>query len=282
MQKLNNGSDVLLFGCSGLLGQYIIYEFNKEKINYFSFSRKKPNYVKHNKWDKFYLEEKINKKNLNKIKLAKFIILNAALKPKLNRNFKNSDFVKCNINFVNQILKLQKRYRYKVIYISSTLTNKFLFDRNKLSMQNILYLKSKIKAENLIKQKSIKKKYLIIKTTSIYGYGLGKDKFLNKLCKAKDLKSKNDNNQIFNFIHAYDIARFIVSSIKKKNNGIRYLIGDYISFEQICDLINNKKYRYANNNEKKNSFFYTKKKSKFKRKIDLKKGINLLKNNKFI
>ena len=44
----------------------------------------------------------------------------------------------------------------------------------------MLYLKSKVKAENLIKQKSIKKKYLIIKTTSIYGYGLGKDKFLKK------------------------------------------------------------------------------------------------------
>ena len=131
----------------------------------------------------------------------------------------------------------------------------------------MLYLKSKVKAENLIKQKSIKKKYLIIKTTSIYGYGLGKDKFLKKILKIKDLKSKNDNNQIFNFIHAYDIARFIVTSIKKKDDGIRYLIGDYISFEQICDLINNKKYRYANNNEKKNSFFYAKKNQNLKEKL---------------
>ena len=206
MQKLNNGSDVLLFGCSGLLGQYIIYELNKEKINYFSFSRKKPSHVKHNKWNKFYLEKKINKKNLNKIKLAKFIILNAALKPRLNKNFKNSDFVKCNINFVNQILKLQKKYRYKLIYISGTLTNKFFFKKNKLSKQNMLYLKSKVKAENLIKQKSVKKKYLIIKTTSIYGYGLGKDKFLKKILKIKDLKSKNDNNQIFNFIVLFPIC----------------------------------------------------------------------------
>ena len=33
---------------------------------------------------------------------------------------------------------------------------------------------------------------------------------------------------------------------------------------------------------KKRIHFYAKKKSKFKRKIDLKKGIYLLKNNKFI
>jgi len=282
MQKLDNGSDVLLFGCSGLLGQYIIYELNKEKINYFSFSRKKPNYVKHDKWNKFHLEEKINKKNLNKIKLAKFIILNAALKPKFNINFKNSDFIKCNVNFVNQILKLQKKYRFKIIYISSILTKKLFYKKNKLSIQNKLYLNSKIRAESLIKQKSVKKKCLIIKTTSIYGYGLGKDKFLKKILKSKNLKSKKDNNQIFNFIHAYDIARFAITSIKKKVDGIRYLIGDYISFEQICDLINNKKCHYANNNEKKNSFFYSKINSKFKRKINLKKGINLLKNNKFI
>ena len=80
------------------------------------------------------------------------------------------------------------------------------------------------------------------------------------------MKSKNDNNQIFNFIHAYDIARFIVTSIKKKDDGIRYLIGDYISFEQICDLINNKKYRYANNNEKE-FIFLCKKNQNLKEKL---------------
>lgn len=281
MQKLNNGSDVLLFGCSGLLGQYITYEFNQKKINYFSFSRKKPSNVIKSKWQQFYLEKKINKKNLNKIKLAKFIILNATLKPKSKRNYKYSQYKRCNIDFINQILQLQKKYKYKIIYISGVLTNK-LFNKKKITKQNIFYLKSKLKAENLIKKKSKKKKYLIIKTTSIYGHGLSEDKFLKKIIKKKCLSSKNLNNEIFNFIHAYDIARFIVYSIKKNYNGIKYLIGDYISFEQICDLINNKRYYYANNNKIKNSFFYTKNKFKFKKKINLKKGINLLQNNKFL
>lgn len=157
MQKLNNGSDVLLFGCTGLLGQYIIYQLNKKKINYFSFSRKKPDYVTKEKWNLFHLENTINKKNFNKIKSAKFIILNAALKPQLKKKYKYIQFKRCNVDFLNQILQLQKKYKYKIIYISGVLTDT-IFKKKKFSEQNTFYLKSKLKAENLIKQKSKKKK----------------------------------------------------------------------------------------------------------------------------
>ena len=281
MQKLNNGSDVLLFGCSGLLGQYIVYELNKKKINYFSFSRKKPRNVERKKWHSLHLEEKINEKNLNKIKQAKFVILNAALKPNL-KNKKYSEYRKCNVDFINQILILQKKYKYKIIYISSIFKNRQFYKKKKLTDQNVFYLRSKLSAENLIKQKSKKNRYLIIKTTSIYGYGLDKHKFIQKMIKNKTSNNKYFDKEIYNFIHAYDIASFIVNSIKKSYYGIRYLVGDYISFEQIYNLINNNKYYYATNIEKKKSFFYTKSKFNFKRKINLKKGINLLKNNKFL
>ena len=43
----------------------------------------------------------------------------------------------------------------------------------------MLYLKSKV-GRKFNQTKKYQKKYLIIKTTSIYGYGLGKDKFLKK------------------------------------------------------------------------------------------------------
>lgn len=284
MQKLKNGSSVLLFGCSGLLGRYICFLLEKKNISFYSYSKKKPKYVNKKKWESFNLKSVLKNKTIYKLSKASIVIINAALKPNKKQNYNYSIYKKCNEKFINRIVKLSKQYNFKIIYISGVLTNKINFlKKNKiLSEQNIFYLKSKLKSEEHIQNKLKKRNYLIIKTTSIYGYGLKKENLLIKILYKKKNKDLVLNNNIYNFIHAYDVARFIIFSINKKLFGIKYLIGDYISLKQIYNIIINKKYSKNNYNLNFNSIFFSRKKVKFNNLITIVKGINLLKKNKFI
>jgi dTDP-4-dehydrorhamnose reductase len=283
MQKLKNGFSVLLFGCSGLLGRYIYFSLKKENISFFSYSKKKPIYVNRKKWKSFNLKSVFKNKTINDLAKAKIVIINAALKPNKKKNYNYSLYKDCNEKFIVRIVELCKKYNFKIIYISGVLTEKInLLKKNKkVSEQKIYYLKSKLKSEKYIQKKIKKKNYLIIKTTSIYGYGLKKENILKKIIYKKKNQDLLLNNEIYNFIHAFDIARFIVYSINKKLFGTKYLIGDYISLKQIYNITINKKHS-ENNNNNNNSIFYEKRKFKFKNIINIKKGINLLKKNKFI
>lgn len=272
---------ILIFGTGGLLGKYICSNLKKEKISFCSFSRSNKN-KKHNYFD---LNYKPSSKILLSIKKFDLIIFNAAFLPN-KKNLSKNYFLKINTLFLKKIIKIAKKHNVKIIYISGILTNNIdLIKKKKIfNKENVYYLQSKLAAEKIIINKLSKKFFLILKTSSLYGSYMDKNKILFKIANNKITNPENlDNKILYNFVHADDFARYIIFSIKQNYNGIKvYASKNNFTLRSIYNFYNKGKYLKKSKTSIKLYSFSAKSliSSKFANKISIKRGLILLKRNK--
>lgn len=273
---------ILIFGSSGLLGEYICRNLNKEKINFYSFSKSNKNIKENKRFHYFNLNSELSSKMLLIIKKSDLIIFNAALMPSkkdISRNY----FIKTNTLFLKKIIRIVKKYNKKIIYISGILTDQVdLIKKRKIfNEQNIYYLQSKLAAEKIIKKEVPKKLFLILKTSSLYGSNMNKNKILFKIANKKIFKPETlDNKILYNFLHADDFARCIIFSIKQNYNGVKvHASKKDFTLKSIYNFFNKAKYLKKCKGSIK-LFNFNKKlliSPKFINKISIKRGLNSLK-----
>lgn len=287
---------VFLTGCSGLVGRHIYYRLLKENCSISCVSRSKPYFIKKKHWT--YLDlKKIYHYDfyLKKFENISYIVHVAAQLPKNKINIKKKDYAIINFKSTKFLAHWALKKKIPMIYLSGTIISKENFKNFKSSIENIKYLKSKLLVENyLLKQKLKGLKVIIVRATSIFGWGLEKDKIIMKLLnfKRKKIKIDFEYNYLYDFIHAYDVARLIVYIIKKKImldivsiGGIKLtivaLVKKIFNFQnKKINIFNVKKsrkvklvniYKYSDKNLKRINF---------KRIISFRKGLELISKKK--
>ena len=288
-----NLKKIFLTGCSGLVGRHIYLRLVKENWNIVCVSKKKPNFIKKKHWK--YLDLKKNHSNNYYSKSfgnVTHIIHAAALLPKYQTNIPTKDYLLVNYKATKFLANWALKKNIPIIYLSGAIILKENLINFKGSVDNIKYLKSKLLAEKfLLKKKRLKGlKVTIIRPTSIYGWGINKDKIIMKILnyRKKIIKIDFKYNYLYDFIHAYDIARLIVYIIKKKIMiGIIPIGGTKMSitklFKRIFNFQNKKIEIVQENNFKKlkiiNIYKWNSKilkKINFYKIISFEKGLELL------
>ncbi len=257
-------------GSSGLLGKHVVQYFLKKNCEIIGTSRSKPKiYHKNFLWKKLDLCKKINNEKLSLIfKDINCLIHMGAYVPKKTISINKNLINKINIDATINLLKWSQRNNVHFIYISGSV----VYNQNKKNSENSkllknsknFYIDSKIKCERKI-LRLVKKKnnnYTIFRPSSIYGFGLDKNKliskFINILQKNKALEIYNFKKTKVNFIHAKDVASAIYQSFKLRKKGI-YNIGskscyNFLSLSKILlKLIKSKSIIVLRDNKKINN-----------------------------
>jgi nucleoside-diphosphate-sugar epimerase len=287
---------VFLTGCSGLVGRHIYFKLLKENYSICCVSRRKPYFIKKKHWTHLDLKKIYNYNYyLKKFENISYIVHVAAQLPKNRINIKKKDYVAINYKPTKLLAQWALKKKIPMIYLSGTIVSKKNFINFKSSIENIKYLKSKLLVESyLLKQKFRGLKVTIVRATSIFGWGLGKDKIIIKLLnfKKKTFEIDFKYNYLYDFIHAYDVARLIVCIIKKKImldivsiGGIKLNI---VSLVKKIFNFQNKKINIINSNNYRkvklvNIYKYSDKnlqRFNFKRIISFKRGLELLSKKK--
>ena len=277
-----------LLGCSGLLGRHIYYALIKEKKDFICASRSKPSFIDKKLWRYIDLNKAKNTnyycKNYNNIS---HIIHAAGQLPLSGINLKKSSYLNINYNSIKILCRWAIKKKIVLIFISGVILSKDNLKKFITSKENFKYINSKKIAEDyVLKQRSKGLKLVIIRPTSIYGWGIDKNKLLSKLLffKNKQINFNFKNNYLYNFVHAYDVARLVLHTIKYKILGNFSIGGVFLDVYNLTKKIfyfrrKNITINYNIQNHKLINIykFDSKplKKIKFYNKISFKKGINL-------
>lgn len=215
-------------GASGMLGKHLIQVLSKKKIKIISTSRKRVFFKnKLLEWKKLDLMKLENEEPLKKIfKNIKTIVHLGALVP-VSSHQNRKKIRKTNFEATVKIAKWAIKNDIHLIYISGAIIydaqNNKKIKEVSLIKKNFLkdyYGQSKRNCDVFLQKKiNLKKKITILRPTSIYGYGLNKNKIMMKLVRLTKLNKSIKLYYPFekiNFIHANDVANAIYKSIIKK------------------------------------------------------------------
>ena len=216
-------------GASGMLGKHLLYILSKKKIYVVATSKKLSKSKNKNIiWKKLNLINLKNEYQLDNVfGNINTLVHIGALVPKPNTKQDKKKIKKINFDSTLIITKWALKKNIHLIYISGAIIYK---DKGKKKIKEISYLKSKFfkdfygnskKNCDLYLQKKIKSgnKISILRPSSIYGFGLDKNKIINQLIKLtksnKDIRLYGPFEKI-NLIHAIDVAQAIYKTIVKK------------------------------------------------------------------
>jgi len=216
-------------GASGMLGKHLLYILSKKKISVVATSKKLSKSKNKNIiWKKLNLINLKNEYQLDNVfGNINTLVHIGALVPKPNTKQDKKKIKKINFDSTLIITKWALKKNIHLIYISGAIIYK---DKGKKKIKEISYLKSKFfkdfygnskKNCDLYLQKKIKSgnKISILRPSSIYGFGLDKNKIINQLIKLtksnKDIRLYGPFEKI-NLIHAIDVAQAIYKTIVKK------------------------------------------------------------------
>lgn len=290
---------VALTGAGGLLGTHIIKLFESHAIKIKKIFRKKNT---RSNWD---LNEWKSDEDLNILfRDCQAIIHSGFVTDEYEKNnpkyIFNSNVRAC-YNLADYALKNKK----PIIFISGAIVYKNPFSKNIKENYRVGFNKfgadyglSKILAENifyLFRQKGLK--VAIVRPTSIYGAGQNQKKLVAAFLKCakqnKNITIKQPIYDSFNLIHASDIAKALLSILKKEAWTIFNLSAKkqtrLINIAKMCLKTCNstKKICYLQSNRKKHiSLFNTnsycaKKMLGWKQTIKLERGLKLQLHNEY-
>ena len=229
---------LLLTGSSGMLGSHFIREFVDKKIDFICSSRSKPNYFDNIKWFKWDLAEALSPRQLRK-KTGKIdaIFHVGSYVPKSGEMVDKTKIFDSNVKSAIYLSEFALEEDVPICFISgATVYDKNLkgkiCETDKISLNGIggFYGFSKTITENIF-QHFVEKglKLVIIRPSSIYGFGQHKTKlvikFLNSAIERKTINLVGPFSNKINFIHASDVVLASLIIIKNKGIGI-YNIAD--------------------------------------------------------
>ena len=274
-------SCVYITGASGFLGKNIVRILSNKSIKFIAASRNKKYKIKKNIIIGKYENIKPEKSS---------ILLHLAETNDIN-------FINKNGNYYNEAVSLLKKLLLKpwlhVIYISSALVygvNSKMFHRpNEILKSRDIYTKNKLMCEDLV----IKNGGTVLRLTNTYGPGMPKINLFSDIFKqlnndkimVKNLNSERD------YLWVDDLVEAIIATINIKPNKILNIAyGETLSVTEIINIIfriTNKKKIVQEIDKSKNlntinlDIELTKKVLKWKPRIPVKKGINLMIKNNF-
>ena len=289
-------------GGTGLLGRHFIKFLLKKKIQIFATYRNQiPFQNKNISWIKTDLSKLTKSKNIIKyFSNIDFLILNAAT----TRISKYKKDYNQDIESTRKLSKWCLKKKIPLAYISGSIVyknrKKYVNEKNLFSTNPTgkFYGLSKINSEKII-EKNRKKglKAIIIRPTSIYGYGQNKFKLIFRI--KDNLKNKipvkiYKSQEKINLIHASDVVKAVYKLYIKKKFGIfnisfrkNYSLAEIVKI--ISKIYGIKTYKeYINKKKKIKHIQYKLNNNKIYRsinwlpKVSLEKGIKLIKNNKYI
>ena len=216
-------------GASGMLGKHLLHILSKKKISVVATSKrlirsKNKNII----WKKLNLIDLKNESQLDNVfGNINTIVHIGALVPKANIKQDKKKIKKINFDSTLIITKWALKKNIHLIYISGAIIYE---NKGKKKIKEISNLKTKFfkdfygsskKKCDLYLQKKIKSgnKISILRPSSIYGFGLDKNKIINQLIKLsksnKDIRLYGPFDKI-NLIHAIYVAEAIYKTIVKK------------------------------------------------------------------
>lgn len=247
-------------GYEGLVGSHLVPLLAKKNFKIIATSRKfykNKNNVNHKKLD---LSKKINENLLDKVfgDIDFFIHTAAILPEKKKVNLKQMKLV----NLYNTKKLVDWACKKKIFFVFFSTISVF-------SKKNIYYIKCKKEIENYLAKKT--SKFLIIRPSSIYGFGIKDKTFLfnkiNKIKNNKKLLFYKPFQEKLNFIHAHDVSRAVMFLIKKKQTGSFNLLNEKnLSIKELIEIfkkifkISNEKIKINYKNQKKSNLIKINKK----------------------
>tara|TARA_B100001564_G_C20654755_1_gene678599 strand:+ start:1601 stop:2455 length:855 start_codon:yes stop_codon:yes gene_type:complete len=244
-------------GSEGLVGSHLIPLLVRKNFKIIAGSKNEKKNKANVFYKKFDLSKKVNDNLLNKTfgDVDFFIHLGAILPSK--KKFSNLKLKKVNLESTKKIINWAIKKKIFFIFFStiSIFNNK-----------NLNYIKYKKIAEKYLIGKKLN--YIIIRPSSIYGFGQKDETFLirniTKIKNKKKLIFYKPFKKNLNFIHAHDISRAIIFLIEKNKTGIFNLINEKnISIPEIITLFK----KIFNISKNKISIKYKKQKKNLENKI---------------
>ena len=294
-----------LTGASGILGRHLLHLFSKKKIKVFATSRKKPLFSnKFITWNKMDLEKKHTMKSLDKIFGGTKVLIHAGAHVPLNSSIEDTlKITKINIKATYALYKWAKKNKVHFIFLSGAIVYKYKHNCNENSEyinknDSIFYGYAKKLCDAFLKKKLLKNDSItIFRPTSIYGWGLKKNKIISRILIEEKKKKKIKLYKPFiktNFIHANDVANAIYKCIKGRKYGCFNLSSPKMYSIKDLAVISNQLYNNKNlievfDNDKISNLKYkfkinsnlANKKIGWKAKLDLKQGLKLIINKKY-
>ena len=190
-------NSVGLTGASGILGRHLAHLFAKKKIKVLATSRTKlPFNNKFITWVKMDLSKLKDSKKLDKIFGDVKILVHAGAHVPINSKIEEKQKInKTNTQATYILYKWAKRNNVHFIFLSGAIVYKNKRNVNENSAyinkkDSIFYgYSKKISDEFLKKELKINKLITIFRPTSIYGWGLKKDKIISRI--LTESKKKN-------------------------------------------------------------------------------------------
>ncbi len=244
-------------GSEGLVGSHLIPLLVRKNFKIIAGSKNEKKNKANVFYKKFDLSKKVNDNLLNKTfgDVDFFIHLGAILPSK--KKSSNLKLKKVNLESTKKIINWAIKKKIFFIFFStiSIFNNK-----------NLNYIKYKKIAEKYLIGKKLN--YIIIRPSSIYGFGQKDETFLirniTKIKNKKKLIFYKPFKKNLNFIHAHDISRAIIFLIEKNKTGIFNLINEKnISIPEIITLFK----KIFNISKNKISIKYKKQKKNLENKI---------------
>lgn len=298
-------NQIALTGASGMLGIHIAKKLVEKNIEVIALSRTKPKIKsKLIKFKKFDIKKKYTKEKFKSFFKNATTIIHAGCTTNYLKE-KNKKFsLKMNLKKTEEIGKFSCLNNKKLIYISGAIVysrqKRTNSENSKIKKKtDDLYTKSKIVSEKiLLKLSKIGLNLIILRPSSIYGYGQNSSKTITKLVKKsisnKKISLYHSHHQV-NLVHASDVADIILKIVnsKKRVKGVFNVGGALYSYKVIGknlkELFNcqvNEKKEIKNYRKNIQKLDVTSKKSKlyfnWKSKIKLKYGMLSIKNHEIL
>ena len=152
--------------------------------------------------------------------------------PSANKQYSDDELFYTNVGSTLNLARWCRKRNIPLIYISGAIVYKnpykdHIEERSPRGYNNIsgFYGQTKLISEDLLyREKSEGLCLSIIRPSSIYGYGLGKDKlifsFIDQAINNNLIQIKEPVDDCIDLIHAADVSSAIISIIKKKEWGV--------------------------------------------------------------
>lgn len=228
---------ILVTGASGMVGRHVLELLQSQVIESIAASRVIPENVKTN-WVQWDLKEDLSTEGLTKrFPDITAIIHVGSLVPKMGKVHTDLEYFDVNVRPLVTLTSWACAREIPLVFLSGATVYADPFKANideeqPLGLSNVggFYGYSKLLAENVINYYNLLGlKSIILRPSSIYGFGLSDEKLI---CKVLKQAANNDTihlappyHEKINLIHASDVAKAMLSALKSEAWGTYNIAG---------------------------------------------------------